>query len=101
MPSDKGLVRVIDDDEAVRQSLAFLLGTAGIDVQTYDSATAFLGVAPKVKAGCVITDVGMPGLSGIDLLHRLREAQACSAGDRHHGSRRCSARRRSDEDRRH
>jgi two-component system, LuxR family, response regulator FixJ len=73
MPSEKAVVHVIDDDEAVRQSLAFLLGTAGIDVQTYDSATAFLDVAPKVKAGCVITDVRMPGLSGIDLLRRLRK----------------------------
>src|SRR5215470_18769741 len=70
MPSDKALVHVIDDDEAMRESLAFLLGTAGIDVQTYDSATAFLEVAAKVKAGCVITDVRMPGLTGIELLQR-------------------------------
>jgi two-component system, LuxR family, response regulator FixJ len=73
MPSDKAIVHVIDDDEAVRQSLAFLLGTAGIDVQTYESAVAFLHVAAKVKLGCVITDVRMPELSGVDLLRRLRE----------------------------
>jgi two-component system, LuxR family, response regulator FixJ len=73
MPFDKAVVHVIDDDEAVRQSLAFLLGTAGIDVQTYGSAAAFLDVAPKVKAGCVITDVRMPELSGVELLRRLRE----------------------------
>jgi two-component system, LuxR family, response regulator FixJ len=73
MPSDKAIVHVIDDDEAVRQSLAFLLGTAGIDVQTYESAVAFLDVAAKVKLGCVITDVRMPELSGVDLLRRLRE----------------------------
>src|SRR3954447_16214069 len=73
MPSDSAMVHVIDDDEAVRESLAFLLGTAGIDVQTYDSATAFLDVAAKIKAGCVITDVRMPELSGIDLLRRLQE----------------------------
>src|SRR5262245_23662349 len=68
MPSENALVHIIDDDEAVRHSLAFLLGTAGIDVKTYDSAIAFLEDAPKVKAGCVITDVRMPGLSGIELL---------------------------------
>ncbi len=73
MPSDKAIVHVIDDDEAVRQSLAFLLGTAGIDVQTYESAVAFLDVAAEVKLGCVITDVRMPELSGVDLLRRLRE----------------------------
>ena len=44
-----------------------------MEVQTYESATAFLDVAPKVEAGCVITDVRMPELSGIDLLRRLRE----------------------------
>jgi two-component system, LuxR family, response regulator FixJ len=73
MPSDKAVVHVIDDDEAVRQSLAFLLGTAGIGVQTYESAAAFLRVAPAIEAGCVITDVRMPDISGIELLRRLRE----------------------------
>jgi two-component system response regulator FixJ len=73
MPSDKGIVHVIDDDEAMRESLSFLLGAVGIKVQTYESAEAFLKVAPTAKAGCVITDVRMPGLSGIELLRRLRE----------------------------
>jgi CheY-like chemotaxis protein len=71
MPSDKPIVHVIDDDEAVRQALAFQLGSAGIDVQTYESAAAFLEVAPTVQVGCIITDVRMPELSGIDLLRRL------------------------------
>lgn len=73
MPSDKAVVHVIDDDEAMRDSLAFLLGTAGIDVQTYESAAAFLDVVAKVETGCVITDVRMPDISGIELLRRLRE----------------------------
>jgi two-component system, LuxR family, response regulator FixJ len=73
MQSDKAVVHVIDDDEAMRQSLAFLLGTVGMEVQTYESAVAFLEVAPTVKAGCVITDVRMPGLSGVELLRQLRE----------------------------
>jgi two-component system response regulator FixJ len=66
---------VIDDDEAVRESIEFLLRTAGITVKTYDSAAAFLAVAPTISSGCVITDVRMPGLSGIDLLRRLNEMQ--------------------------
>ena len=73
MPSEKAVVHVIDDDEAMRQSLAFLLGATGMEVQTYDSAVEFLKVAPTLKAGCVITDVRMPELSGIELLRRLRE----------------------------
>ncbi len=73
MPFDQATVHVIDDDEAVRHSLAFLLAAAGIEVQTYESATAFLDVATTVKTGCVITDVRMPEVSGIDLLRRLEE----------------------------
>jgi two-component system response regulator FixJ len=73
MSADKGIVHVIDDDEAMRQSLAFLLGTAGMEVETYESAEAFLAVASTVKAGCVVTDVRMPGLSGVELLRQLRD----------------------------
>jgi two-component system response regulator FixJ len=73
MPPDKSIVHVIDDDEAVRQALAFQLGSAGIEVRTYESAVAFLELAPAVHTGCIITDVRMPELSGIDLLRRLRE----------------------------
>jgi two-component system response regulator FixJ len=64
---------VIDDDEAVRESIDFLLRSAKLTVKTYDSAAAFLEVAPTIGSGCIITDVRMPGLSGIDLLRRLKE----------------------------
>jgi two-component system response regulator FixJ len=67
------VVHVIDDDEAVRESLTFLLKTAGHPVRTYENATAFLRDDPKGKAGCVITDVRMPDISGLDLLRRLQE----------------------------
>jgi two-component system response regulator FixJ len=67
------VVHVIDDDEAVRESLTFLLKTAGHTVHTYENATAFLRDDPKDKAGCVITDVRMPDISGLDLLRRLKE----------------------------
>ena len=73
MPSDKAVVHVIDDDEAMRESLTFLLSAVGMEVRTYESALGFLDVAPNAEAGCVITDVRMPGLSGVDLLRRLRE----------------------------
>jgi two-component system response regulator FixJ len=67
------MVHVIDDDEAIRHSLAFLLRTAGIPAQTYESATAFVQALPEIKTGCIVTDVRMPGMSGIELLQRIRE----------------------------
>ena len=72
MPSES-IVHVIDDDEAMRESLAFLFKSAKIPVQVFDSATSFLDRLTDIKPGCVITDVRMPGMSGIDLLKRLRE----------------------------
>ena len=72
MSSDAAVVHVIDDDEAVRQSTAFLLRAANIQVQTYETATAFLEALSQVKPGCIVTDVRMPGLNGIELLQRLR-----------------------------
>jgi two-component system, LuxR family, response regulator FixJ len=69
------IVHVIDDDKAVRQSLEFLLRTAGVTARTYESASAFLNALPTIEAGCVITDVRMPGISGIELLRRLGEMQ--------------------------
>lgn len=69
------LVHVIDDDDAVRDSLSFLLASAGFAVSAHESATAFLDVLPRLPAdsGCIITDVRMPGLSGLDLLQRLKD----------------------------
>ncbi len=69
----EAVVHVIDDDEAVRESLTFLLKTTGLAVRTYENATAFLHDDPKTKSGCIVTDVRMPDISGIDLLHRLKE----------------------------
>jgi two-component system response regulator FixJ len=76
--SDANLVHIIDDDEAVRDSLSFLLRSAGFNPVTHPSATQFLeGLSGDVD-GCVITDVRMPDMSGLDLLKRLR-ATSCTA----------------------
>ena len=72
MPADK-LVHVIDDDDALRELLAFLLRTARIEVESYASAATFLEALPSSQLSCVITDLRMPDMSGIDLLRRLRE----------------------------
>jgi two-component system response regulator FixJ len=72
-PAAKRVVHIIDDDEALRESLAFLLRTAKLEVKSFDSAKTFLDALPDESLACVITDVRMPDMSGIDLLRRLRE----------------------------
>ena len=73
MPSETSTVHVIDDDEALRDSLTFLLRANGFVAKSHPSAGAFLNSLPGVEIGCIISDVRMPGLSGIDLLRRLKE----------------------------
>ena len=68
-----GVVHVIDDDADVRQSLAFLLSTAGLAVRVHDSAVAFLKALPEIRDGCVVTDIRMPGIDGLELQRRLGE----------------------------
>ena len=67
------IVHIIDDDEGLRESLAFLLRSAELEVRSFDSAKAFLDVLPDAALGCVVTDVRMPDMSGIELLRRLKE----------------------------
>ncbi len=64
-------VYVVDDDEAIRRSLSFLLRTAGLMAKPFESAEIFLEVAAGLAPGCVITDVRMPGIDGIELVRRL------------------------------
>ena len=66
-------IYVIDDDDAVRQSLEFLLKTAGYAVTGFESAKAFLEILPELRSGCILTDVRMPEITGIDLLRRVKE----------------------------
>jgi two-component system, LuxR family, response regulator FixJ len=71
----KGKVYVIDDDEAMRDSLQFLLGSADFDVTLFESAQAFLDKLGSLDFGCVVSDVRMPGIDGIELLGRLKSLQ--------------------------
>jgi two-component system response regulator FixJ len=72
MHIDSYVVHVVDDEEPVRKSLAFLLTMSGFTVRVHESATHFLDAAPTVVKGCLVTDLRMPDMSGIDLLERLR-----------------------------
>jgi two-component system response regulator FixJ len=69
--ADAPLVHVVDDDPAVRDSLAVLLQSAGLAVRVYDSAAAILNVASTLDAGCVLTDVRMPDIDGLTLQRQL------------------------------
>src|SRR5271154_5355586 len=63
-------VHIVDDDEAIRDSLSLLLASAGFAPTAYPSAEAFLTVAPQ-GSGCLIIDVRMPGMGGIELQQEL------------------------------
>lgn len=71
----KGHVYVIDDDAAMRDSLNFLLDSSGFGVTLFDDARAFLDALPGLAFGCVVSDVRMPGLDGIELLKRMKAQQ--------------------------
>lgn len=74
MPADQ-VVHVIDDDDAARDSLAFLLRSSEFAVQTHESAVDFLAALPILAPACIITDVRMPTIDGIELLRRLKALQ--------------------------
>ncbi|RYE09231.1 MAG: response regulator transcription factor FixJ [Hyphomicrobiales bacterium] len=76
MSTTDTVIHIVDDEEAVRNSLAFLLTTAGFAVRVHQSATDFLAIAPNVSNGCLITDLRMPDMDGVELLRRLRAADA-------------------------
>src|SRR5512139_865891 len=72
----KGNVYVIDDDEAMRDSLNFLLDSSGFGVRLFETAQGFLDVLPGLEFGCVLSDVRMPGIDGIELLKRMKAQQS-------------------------
>ena len=66
------LVHIIDDDDALRDSLSFLLSSVGIKTKSYETATGYSNDPERGACGCILTDVRMPGMSGIDLLRKLK-----------------------------
>lgn len=70
---DVALVHIVEDDADVRDALAVLLEIRGLDVREHASARDFLDALPGLARGCVVTDVQMPGMSGLDMLASLRD----------------------------
>ena len=73
-PADAGTVFVIDDDPSVRRALERQLRTAGFRVETFASAQDYVARAPQAAIACIVTDVRMPGMSGLDLQDSLAQA---------------------------
>lgn len=72
MPAEP-MVHVIDDDDSAREALEFLIDCAGMRVRSYASAVEFLQAVPAMEHGCIVTDVRMPQMSGVELIGRLKD----------------------------
>lgn len=70
--ADNEVVHIIDDDPDVLRALSFFLSTTGFAVQAHESAAKFLEKLPSVKAGCIVSDLRMPSIDGLELQRRLR-----------------------------
>ena len=67
------LVHLVDDDEAIRRAASFMLRTSGYVVKTYPSGTAFLAAAAEAAPGCILLDVRMPDIDGLEVQRTLKE----------------------------
>src|SRR5512146_2253884 len=74
--TNNAVVHLIDDDGHVRRAVAFLLSTAGLAVRVHESAVKFLEELGNLQPGCIVSDVRMPGMDGVELLRRLKERGA-------------------------
>jgi two-component system response regulator FixJ len=70
---DLRLVHLVDDDEAIRRSVGFMLKTSGYHVRTYESGVELLKGAPNLEPGCVLLDIRMPGMDGLEVQSALRD----------------------------
>jgi two-component system response regulator FixJ len=76
LEKDSPIVYVVDDDDAIRDSLSLLLQSAGLEHAAFASAVEFLEAYDRDQHACLVTDIRMPGLSGLELQQRLNEERA-------------------------
>lgn len=76
MPTKRPTIVLIDDDASVRRALGRVMTSAGLDYLAFESADEFLASALVVKSGCIVADMTLPGLSGLDLKHALNARQS-------------------------
>lgn len=76
MSDSEGVVYVVDDDDSVRDGLRRLLASTGLSVELFPDGTAFLDAVRHDAPGCLVLDVGLPDLSGLDVQKRLAEMQS-------------------------
>jgi FixJ family two-component response regulator len=74
--NDTRIVSIVDDDESLRRALRNLLGSVGFRVETFASAETFLQSTHRERTGCLVLDLWMPGMNGLDLLRHLSAAGA-------------------------
>lgn len=71
--NDVPIVSIVDDDESVRDALLFLMDSVGLQAKTFNSAKDFLAEYETLKSGCIVSDIRMPGMSGLDLQQELNK----------------------------
>src|SRR6266542_3803882 len=67
------LVHLVDDDEAIRRSVGFMLKTSGFHVRTYEGGTELLKGVSNLEPGCILLDIRMPGMNGIEVQNALKD----------------------------
>lgn len=74
MHSDEKIVHLVDDDHSVRRSVGFMLKTSGFNVKSYNSGTELLREAKTLQPGCILLDIRMPGMDGLEVQQALKDA---------------------------
>ena len=73
MSAEGKLIHLVDDDASVRRSVGFMLKTSGLNVQAYESGVELLGRASQLDEGCILLDIRMPGMDGLEVQQALQD----------------------------
>jgi FixJ family two-component response regulator len=76
MPPERPTIFIVDDDASVRRALGRVMTSAGLNYLAYESVEAFLATSPESKPGCIVADMTLPGMSGLELKQALNTAHS-------------------------